>query len=157
MAQIVMLRKETRLLAFEEGAVLVPTDPFSIDAVRGMAEHEDVKATLTRSRNIKHHRMFFALLNIVFESQNQFPTLEGMLDAIKIGLGHFEEIHGLDGKIYVKPKSISFASMDQKSFEEFYNAAVNLILTRIMPNMKRADLEQRVFEIMGERGPNDKR
>jgi Protein of unknown function (DUF1367) len=134
---------------------LLPCDNLSAQALHEMTDGEQVKAVLTRPRNLKFHRLFFGLLQVVFESQNVFPTLEGMLDSIKVALGHFDEIKGFDGTVYIKPRSVSFASMDAKSFREFYDRALDLILTRILPLTEKKDLERRVYEILGERYGED--
>ena len=136
---------------------LFATDPVGIDTLREIGMGEMVRCQITRPRNVKHHRMFFALMQVVFQAQTHFATLEGMLDAIKIATGHFEEIKGLDGCLYIKPKSIAFANMGQDSFKEFYNKALDLILTKILPMTDREDLEQAVFDILREPGPNQLR
>ena len=98
--------------------------------------------------------MYFALLNLVFDAQDTYPTLDGLLDAIKIGLGHCDERTTLDGKLFMVPRSISFASMDQTQFSQFFDRTVNLIITHILPHTTKADLEERVFEVLGEPGPS---
>jgi hypothetical protein len=50
---------------------------------------------------------------------------------------------------YVVPRSISFAAMDQNSFEIVYNKMLEVILTKILPAANKADLEARVHEILG--------
>ncbi len=57
------------------------------------------------------------------------------------------------GREILRPKSISFAAMDQTAFESFYDGAVAMILERLLPNTDRADLETRVHEILG--GPSE--
>lgn len=139
------------------GNSLIPIDALGIDAINGIAQNEDVRAAITRPRNLKFHRKFFALLQVVFETQTFYPTLEGLLNAIKIALGHCEEILGIDGKIHTAPTSISFAAMDEQSFTEFYERALDLIITKILPNATQKDLEEQVYAILGGPTPNDMR
>ncbi len=135
--------------------VLRGADQLAIDALAKMQDGEVTHLKITRPRNVRHHRKAFALLNLVFEAQEQYATLEDMLDDIKIALGHCRIFYGMGGAQRIIPSSISFSAMDQTSFEEFYRRMVDLILTKILPHANRADLEQRIFEILGERGPEN--
>jgi hypothetical protein len=132
---------------------LIPTDNMGYEQLATIANDELVKVTIVRPRNIRHHRLAFALLQLVFEAQDTYSTLDSMLDAIKLAVGHSTEILGLDGKPHVIPLSISFASLDQNAFKEFYEKMLNVILNKILPNTGRQDLEQRAYEILGEVTP----
>lgn len=137
--------------------ILLPSDAQAIAALEDASDGEQLRAVLTRPRRLKHHRLAFALLQIVFDAQDEYATFDGFLDAIKIATGHFEEIRGLDGKLYTRPKSIAFASMDQSQFSMFFNKMMDVILTRILPHTNRTDLEDQVFHMIGLRGPSDVR
>lgn len=128
---------------------LVAADPMSLEALDAMKEGEIVTAKITRPRNPKHHRKFFVLLGIVFEAQDRYPTMEHLLDAIKIGIGHFDTVHLTKNHEVIKTRSISFGSMDQASFEQIYDKVVRLIVTKILPGTDSAELEQQVLEIIG--------
>ena len=80
----------------------------------------------------------------------RYATLDHLLDAIKIGVGHYESYYLPDGRELVKPKSISFASMDQSNFRQFYDRVIELICTRILPNTDSEQLKQRIEDIIGE-------
>ena len=128
---------------------LEATDIAGIEAIASLSHDELVTVRVTRPRNIKHHRLFFGLLNLVFRSQNYYATSEHMLDDIKEAVGHYEVVPSKFGGTRRRPKSINFNSMDQTAFNEFYEKAMHFILTEILPRMDRADLEQRVYEILG--------
>jgi hypothetical protein len=134
---------------------LEATDIAGIEAIASLSHDELVTVRVTRPRNIKHHRLFFGLLNLVFRSQNYYATTEHMLDDIKIAVGHYETVESKFGGKRQRPKSINFNSMDQTQFTEFYDKAMHFILTEILPRMKQADLEARVYEILGGPQPND--
>lgn len=109
---------------------------------------------ISQPRNSKHHRLFFTLMNEVYKNQTTFATLEGMLDAIKVAIGHCDERVSVTGTKFYVPRSISFAAMDQTAFRQFYDKAVDVILNHILPHTKKADLEQRLCDIMKVPGPD---
>lgn len=144
MLEVLMQKKLGRLIAY---------DSVSIDLIDTLKEGAVVTARLTQARNIQHHRLWFALLQTVYSAQTLFTTLDEMHDAIKVATGYCEERKLIDGTTYWHPKSISFAKMDQTEFRAFFDRAVDIIITKILPNASQADLEARIYEILGEPGP----
>lgn len=140
----------TEMLLVRENNHLSAAEPWSLEAIEAMKSGEIVTAKITRTRNGKHHRKFFVLIGEVFKNQDRYPTMEHLLDAIKIGIGHFDTYQLTKTREVVKTRSISFAKMDQGSFEEFYNNVVTFILAKVLPKMDKADLENRVLEIVGD-------
>ena len=135
------------------GIGLSPADPAGVEAIQQIGFNELVTVRITRPRNVKHHRLAFAVLQEVFKAQSYYATLDAMLDDIKINIGHCEKRIGKKGNLWYKPKSISFAAMDQETFNEFYTRMMNFICTEILPRTQQADLERRVYEILGEPTP----
>lgn len=129
---------------------LVAADNVGFEAMQGMRDGELVTAKITRTRNPGHHRKFFALLKVVFDAQERFATMEQLLNFVKIATGHCDVMEIIKGKPIYVPRSIGFARMDQAAFEQFYDKVVKMILTKILPGVNSADLEQQVLEIIGE-------
>lgn len=138
------------VLLIREGYKLGAADPISAEAIAGIKAHETVTASIRRPRNGKHHRKLFALLKVVFDNQSTFATTEQLLDALKMATGYFDICKTVDGMPYARTKSISFASMCQSEFEEFYNKVVDVIVTKVLPNTDKDDLEAQVMEIIGD-------
>lgn len=126
---------------------LEAADPISAESLEAIPHGTCISATLRRSRNVKHHRKFFAMLNAVYESQNRYPTVSHLLAVIKIMTGHYD-VFPVRGKETFFVKSINFNSMDQAEFESFYNHAVDIIVKEIIPGLDKKDLENRVMELL---------
>ena len=124
-----------------------PIDEAGEENLKGIAHGEVVKITLTRHRNLKFLRLFFGLLQLVQANTEQFKSVEQLLVAVKIGIGHCDYM-SFRGELVPLPKSISFAEMDEDSFRLFWNKAVDLVIAEIMP-VDRADLEREVFLMIG--------
>lgn len=127
---------------------LRPIDAAGEQALAEIPQGELVRVTIKRPRNVNHHRKFFALINAIFPHQDFYPTEETLLAAIKVALGYGESIKLPDGRTIIVPGSISFAKMDQKAFESFYDRALTLILGKILPGVNKADLEREVSDIL---------
>ena len=107
-----------------------------------------------KARNPQHHRKMWALISCVHENlpdewQKIYPTPEKLMLAIKFDLGLCTITKLPSGHEIYEAGSISFASMDQASFNEFYEKAMRLISERLLPGIDDAELEA---EIAGEVG-----
>lgn len=126
---------------------LEAADPTSLKELQELPYKQALVAKITQDRNVGHHRKLFALLRAIHPHQDAYPTISDLLDAMKVGIGHYETF-AVAGREYIKPKSISFAKMDQDDFEQLYERFVLLITEKILPSVNKEDLEQRVNEIM---------
>jgi len=86
------------------------------------------KVDARKARNPGHHRKGFALLNLIFENQERYRTIEDLLVEVKLKAGWYTEHIRSDGAITYIPKSISFADMDQLEFEAFYSHLIDIAI-----------------------------
>lgn len=136
------------VLLIKEGTKLGAADTLSAEALDSIRKGEMVTASIRRPRNPRHHRLLFALLQTVYENQDRFSTVQELLGAIKLATGLFDTGETIEGVPYAIPKSISFASMDQNSFSQWYAKAEDVILTKILPGVNRDELNDRVQSIL---------
>lgn len=85
------------------------------------------KCSITKPRNLKHHKMFFGLINMVYDNQERFQHIEDLREQLIIEAGYFETYISLQGEVVRKAKSMSFASMDQWEFQELYERIKDVI------------------------------
>lgn len=100
------------------------------------------RLSVSLPRNYKFHKKFFALLRLAADNiPDRFGirTVDDMLLALKYELGMVEIIN-LSGREFVKPKSISFAEMDEGTFEKFFSGCVRVILNKFLAGTDEDDL-----------------
>jgi hypothetical protein len=127
---------------------LRPINRMGEDALAKYPLNTEIKAEITQPRNLGHHKKFFALLQALFPHQEIYPTLDSFRAAMTCALGYGETVTLKDGRIVLVPGSISFAKMDQAAFNDFYDRALELIATRILPGIGREDVDREVAEII---------
>lgn len=81
-----------------------------------------------KPRNIQFHRKFFALINLVFQNQDLYTNMDHLRNDLTIRSGHYDTHFDMDGIEVFSAKSISFASMDDHEFQDFYNSVVDTIV-----------------------------
>jgi hypothetical protein len=99
-------------------------------------------------RHGKHHRKFFALMQLIAENSEVYDTAEKALIAVKLCTGHLDLMpHPETGEIVQIPRSVSFESMGQEDFEAFYDAALKAVCAHIVPHLREADRDRILDEI----------
>jgi hypothetical protein len=135
----------------KRGSALVPGDADAAMGFAKMKEGAGYLVSVHRPRNLMHHRKLFALLNLVQDNTDKWPTVETLLDDLKISTGLFEtRINAVTGIPYVVAKSISFASMPQDEFEQWFERAVDLISKQVL-EMDRAYLLAEIEDVLAGR------
>lgn len=137
---------------------LVAANTEDLEVIKKMKHGERYRAKVTLPRNVKFHRKFFALLNLVFESLPDsrivneetglvvpIKTIESLLWHIKMQMGHYEQKLTLGGVITYETKSISFAVMDENEFNDFYSRAMDVILIYFLVGADREELQEMVI------------
>jgi hypothetical protein len=94
-------------------------------------------------RNGKHHRLFMALVHLVTENSERYPTIPQALVAIKLAAAYFDpHVDPRTGEIIPVVHSISYDAMEQDAFDKFYSAALDGVLQTILPTMDRATADK---------------
>jgi len=129
------------------GLALVPVDDAGQALVASLLSKRDgVMVTVRSARNPKHHRLFFALLKLVQDSAPVEITTEALLLCIKHGVGHVEEWTDLDGVVHERALSISFESMSQADFNQFFDAAIRFVCEQLLDGADNQGLKNEIME-----------
>ena len=99
-------------------------------------EQYEIEIKLTR--NAAFHGKVFAFFNFCFthwrgdnEFQCEQKQFEVFRDHLTVLSGFYDSYSGIDGRVRVEAKSISFARMSQEEFELLYNALITAALKHI--------------------------
>ena len=108
---------------------------------------EIYKYKFSKPRNVKFHRKFFALINLVYQNQDHYSNIEHLRYDLTIESGFYNvRYNKFTGEEIIEAKSISFASMDEVEFSELYNKFLSTVV-RVF-GWDGADIEENVAEFM---------
>lgn len=140
-----------KFLAVKHLGSLKPANEAGSQALSKLAHGEFVQIEIKRPRNIRHHRMFWALMTIVWDNMNQerYPTVEDLVAAVKIAAGLRTRIELPTGDVGFVPGSIAFHKMDQIQFSAFYDRVCDLIAKHFLPGVSSDDLRNEVELMIG--------
>ena len=121
-----------------------------------------VKLTLTRTRNVKYHRKYFALLNLAFDywtppekevpvymrGQQPEKNLDTFRSDITILAGFYDATYRLNGDTKLVAKSISFYNMSEDNFEKLFSATIDVVINRICTQYTEHQLRRQVENLV---------
>lgn len=135
------------------GDGLFPADRVSQEKLHKVPAGRPILCRTHSPRNGKHHRLLWAVAQLVAENNEEWTTAEAVVEQLKYGTGHTEEARfKLPGGMWIsqmKPKSIAYESMAQDEFSEWFERAMDFLFAEMMPGWNRADLEREVNEYLG--------
>ena len=117
-------------------------------AMKQLPDGQSMRLEWARPRNGAHHRKAFALLQLIADHHEVYDTPERALVAVKILTGHVDvEQHPIDGTPVLVPRSIAYESMDQDTFAQWYEQAIDAICQHLLPQLDRATAERLAAQI----------
>jgi hypothetical protein len=131
------------------GMTFIPLSENDADSLKRIKDGQIIYVDYKKPRNPQFHNKFMSLVRVVFENQEKYKTIEGVLNIIKVETGHFTQMfYGRNNDIEIRiPTSIAFANMDEIKFDNFYHRAVAVCLTHFLPETTPAGLEEYVSQI----------
>ena len=157
MSKFMMKRLEARIPHGGEVVLapcLVAADEQGVAALGRIKSGEYVTCEVRKPRNTKFSRKYHALIQLIYDtlpeaSAAHYSTIDSFKGAIKWELGVRKVFVKPGGEIAEQPGSISFGEMDEIEFAGFYDRAVALICTRIIPGMDSESLKAEVLDLIG--------
>jgi hypothetical protein len=134
-----------KIYLIKDAGVLKPADEQAEEALKKLKSGIAISCEIKRPRNYENHKRFFSLLQLVVDNQDKFKTVEELKEALKFELGWVETFRDMKGNYFQRPKSISFASMPENEFREFFDGSIDVILKYILPGTDREDLINEVL------------
>jgi hypothetical protein len=138
-----------KFLAYKTLGGLKPADDAGEEVMRKISMGAFVMCEVKRSRNINHHRLYFALVTKVFQNQERYETVEQLHSALKLAAGIYEPLKMPNGDVHKIPGSIKFEKMDQLEFSAFYDRVCDLIAKHFLPGVTSVELKAEVEQMIG--------
>jgi hypothetical protein len=138
------------IIVRRSGDKLVPVTEWDRERLLDVPEGRDLSIRISRTRSARQHRLFWALMQIVVDNHPFYMRGEQLVEWLKVRLGYVDEIMFHDGNMMTKVSSISFTSMGQDEFQKFFNLALQVIVTEVMP-VSREQLLDQLEAVMGEK------
>ena len=130
---------------------LAPNDANAEEFLKKKKLGSILSADVKEIRNYAFHKKLFALLNLGFEYfepgevSSKYGVPEKQFERFRkdviILAGYHHTVIRLDGTVRVEADSISFAKMEQETFDGLYSAVLDVLLKRIPMLQKMGEEE----------------
>lgn len=97
------------------------------EKLRSIKVGEPYEVEIKNKRNAKFHRKFFALINLVFQNQENYNNIEELRKDLTIASGFYTQHETFTGQIRTEANSIAFNKMDEIEFSELYSKFLDTI------------------------------
>lgn len=126
-------------------------------AVRKMEPGDTLRFSYKLPRSPAFHRRHFAILNRVFEQQEQFDNDEKFREWLQVGAGFCDLLPGPKGKPVAVSRSIAWEALDDADFAEHHAAVIAFMrsthCTRFLwPLWSDVDADQFINNVLAEFG-----
>lgn len=138
------------LLNTAHGLVALYDDDF--DEKKKLKIGEVYQAEIRQPRNIRFHKLYFALINCTWEYLNEkqveffHGNKEVFRKSLEIAAGHCDKVFSFRLKEWVDvPKSVSFSSMDEHEFRDLYQRVKDVIFSTILRGISESEFEKNLI------------
>lgn len=100
------------------------------------------ECTVVKKRNYKFHKLYFALINMLFDNQEVYDNIDHLRTDLTIAAGYYTQRINIKNEIVTESKSISFSNMDEIEFNELYSKTLDVIVKYF--NFDKDDIVQNV-------------
>lgn len=105
----------------------IPASSEAESLMKKIKLNELVTIDVKKPRSLQNHRRYFALLKLVLSNQEEYKSIDDLLEVIKIKLKLYDVKHTLEGKPYPQLHSINFASMKELDFQKVFTDTLNIL------------------------------
>lgn len=142
--------------------VLIPAMEEEAEKLRRFKVGATVRCDVVQMRNFEFHKKWFSLVKFAFDAWTETapereykgvqvqPNFERFRKDLTILTGNFKPVFAINGEVRLEADSISFASMDQETFEKLFSKTIDVILAKILAKGQytEAQLRNAVEEVM---------
>jgi hypothetical protein len=127
---------------------LEPVDEMSAEELACVPFGVDMLVTLKVPRNVRQHRLAWALAQKLSEMTDFLPDRETAMTWLKLKAHHATVV--TDGKVtaYI-PKSIAFHNLSGMAFTRLFNRMVYVVTTEIIPGLSEERLRDELLAMVG--------
>ena len=88
----------------------------------------EFECTVTKKRNYKFHKKYFALINLVYDNQEKYTDINHLRHDLTKVSGFYTVRKDIDGNDVIEVDSINFSSMDELRFNDLYSKTLDSIV-----------------------------
>ena len=141
-----------KLLCKNEMFGLVPMFDEDYNQKRKLKFGEVYTCEIKKARNYQFHKLYFALINLAWEYQNEKTQtffkndITNFRKAVEISAGHCDTAFNIKLKCWTDiPKSIAFDKMDEFEFKVLYDRVKDVLFLVFLKDISQEEFERNLI------------
>jgi hypothetical protein len=118
-----MAKDAAPIFMIRKGTNLCPEMRADLERIEAIKPGERVRVEIRQSRSVPKLRLYWRMLSYVVEATECAANSETLHSAIKLELGYGTPVKLRNGMMVLVPGSIAFESMDEPTFDAFFQRA----------------------------------
>jgi hypothetical protein len=131
-----------------EDGHLVPYANYDREMFSELPTGKILRVNIAQQRSAPRHRLYRVVLRLVVKNTDLFVSEDSLHKTLLLGCGVVEPIMTTAGEIIMIPSSTAFDAMNEETFKAYFDQAMTIIETNIIPGvdlsllLKEAQAEQ---------------
>ncbi|SHH03445.1 hypothetical protein [Bradyrhizobium erythrophlei] len=118
-----------------EDGHLVPYANYDRDMFEELPFNKVLRVNLAQQRSAPRHRLYRVVLRLVVKNTDLFVSEDSLHKTLLLGCGVVEPIMTTAGEIIMIPSSTAFDAMNEETFKAYFDKAMEIIETNIIPGV----------------------
>jgi len=120
-----------------DGTSLRPHSSFDNETLHDrLRRGESVLVHFKQARYLPRHRLYWATIREVVKNTDLFATEKSLHQTLLLACGVVDPLIDVEGHINMIPSSTSFDEMDEADFQKYFDQAMVVISTKIIPGIE---------------------
>lgn len=150
------------ILCYKRAGVLIPATEEEAEKLTKIKSGEVIKVGIVKMRNGAFFKKWFVLAKfaydiwtetvkpVIYKGQPVRPNFDRFRKDLIILAGYYDATYNVRGEVRLEAKSMSWAKMDEETFEKMYSGTIDAILQKVLnrPDLTPEKVRQAVDELM---------
>lgn len=124
-----------------DGENLRPHANYDMEQISGrLPKGATVRVQFAQPRSLPRHRLYWVVVRQVVKNSEFFATEEALHSTLLLGCGVVTPVLSINGDVIMIPNSTAFDAMEEDEFKKYFDRAMEIIGTKIMPGVDVSDL-----------------
>jgi hypothetical protein len=119
----------------DEDGHLVPYANYDREMFAELPFGKVLRVNIAQQRSAPRHRLYRVVLRQVVKNTDLFVSEDSLHKTLLLGCGVVEPIMTITGEIKMIPSSTAFEAMKEETFKAYFDQAMNIISTNIIPGV----------------------
>jgi hypothetical protein len=124
----------------DDDGALIPYANYDRECFDDLPRNVILRVNINQQRNAPRHRLYRVVLRQVVKNTDLYVNEDSLHKTLLLGCGVVEPVLTTEGEIIMIPSSTAYNAMKEDTFKVYFDRAMQVIATNIIPGIDIEDL-----------------